>query len=60
MNKKVRLDLGSIAVASFETAARVPAGGGADFLVTRATVNICCVDTVCQTLSECSSERCTG
>lgn len=57
MYKKMKLDAGSINVATFEIAADDRKGRGVEF-VTRSTIGICCVDTVCATKAECSTSTC--
>ncbi len=57
MDRRVRLDPGSISVASFDTSREER--GVELFLITRSTVNVCCIDTVCATRAECSTETCT-
>ncbi len=58
MDQRFKLDVGSIRVSSFDTS-RDEKGVGADLLaITRSTINVCCVDTVCATKAECSTETC--
>ncbi|HEY0017943.1 MAG TPA: hypothetical protein VGC13_16630 [Longimicrobium sp.] len=57
MYKKMKLDLGSINVATFDTATDERKFRGAEF-ITRSTLNVCCVDTICATKAECSTSTC--
>ncbi|HEX6040582.1 hypothetical protein [Longimicrobium sp.] len=58
MDQRFKLDVGSITVTSFNTARDEKAGDAHLALITRSTINICCVDTVCATKAECSTETC--
>jgi hypothetical protein len=58
MDKRFKLDVGSISVATFDTSRDEKGAGLPLGLVTRSTAGICCVDTVCATRAECSTETC--
>jgi hypothetical protein len=56
MYKKMKLDAGSIDVATFDTATDARRFQGAQF-VTSSTFNACCRDTICITNAECSTSK---
>lgn len=60
MDQRFKLDVGSISVSSFDTVREEKGVNGHLALITRSTAGICCVDTVCATKAECSTETCTA
>jgi hypothetical protein len=58
MDKRFKLDVGSINVATFDTSRDAKGNDLQLGLITRSTAGICCVDTVCATKAECSTETC--
>lgn len=60
MSTRFRLDPGSIRVVTFDTSRSEGAVDARLAAITRSTVGICCVDTMCITNAECSTEHCTG
>ncbi|HST63025.1 MAG TPA: hypothetical protein VLK84_30230 [Longimicrobium sp.] len=58
MDKRVKLDVGSISVASFDTVQQERGSGAHLAAITRSTINVCCDNTVCATRAECSTETC--
>lgn len=55
MDKRVRLDVGSISVASFDTSRDENGINRPVAFITSSTFNACCVNTVCRTNAECST-----
>ena len=60
MKTRFRLDPGSISVVTFDTSRNERVVDARLAAITRSTIGICCVDTVCVTNAECSTEHCTG
>lgn len=58
MSNRIRLDVSSISVASFEPGPERRKGHAEEYMATRHTFDPCCKETVCVTLIECSSNRC--
>ena len=58
MDRRFKLEVGSISVASFDTSRDEKGINLHLALITRSTFNACCVGTVCVTNAECSTQTC--
>lgn len=58
MDQRVKLDVGSISVASFDTVQQERGRAAHLAAITRSTVNLCCDNTECVTRAECSTQTC--
>ncbi len=58
MDRRVKLDVGSISVASFNTVQQEEGSAAGLTGITLNTFRVCCENTVCATRSECATQTC--